>query len=107
LPISLSVIIEAEAREMEQPFELDVRDPVSVEDGVDGYLVAAEGVEEMLLEVGALELAPVTRPLVVVHDDLGVELAHHGFAPLSTPKNSRARPSASTSASTSSSVLYT
>src|SRR5215212_1017479 len=87
------------------PVELHVGELAARKIGVDGDLVAAEGVEEVLLQVGALELASVAGSLVVLHDHLRVELAHHGFAPLNAPKNSRARTRASTSASTSSSVL--
>ena len=49
LPTSRSVIIEADAWEMEQPRPVNVSDLVPVEAGVYGHLIAAEGVEEVLL----------------------------------------------------------
>ena len=59
LPTSRSIIIEG-CWEMEQPLpgELHVGDFVPVEAGVDGHLIAAKWVEEMLLEVMVLQFAP-------------------------------------------------
>src|SRR5829696_4189095 len=86
------------------PGELHVGELVPVEAGVDGHLVAAEGVEEVLLEVIVLQFAPVAGSPVMVHEDLRVELAHHAHL-AKAPRNRRAPSSAVSRASTSSSVL--
>src|SRR5215208_1647362 len=67
-------------------------------------IIAAEGVEEVLLEVIVLQFAPVAGSVVMVHEDLCVELAHHTHL-ANAPRNRRAPSSAVSRASTSSSVL--
>src|SRR5215211_487233 len=106
LPTSRSAIIEAEAWEMEQPRPVNFTSAelVPLEAGVDAHLIAAEGVEEVLLEIMVLQFAPVAGPPVMVHEDLRVELAHHAHL-ANAPRNRRARSSAVSRASTSSSVL--
>ncbi len=102
LPLIASVISEAEAVEMAQPLPSkrtsSTRSPSSFSDSVEA--VAAQRVVAVRARVGLLELAEVTRPLVVIEDHVAVEIFQ-----LHQPNTSRTLGSAATSLSTSPRVL--